>query len=166
MPGCGWLRLMLPPGWEGFWRLCVRTLLPPRVGCVLLRERVCGATLSCRRALEFALDWRLTLDWRLSLRLTLELDCERVLLLLLRTLLPPRVAALLPERDWLEAAGCELRCEDWLRLTELSPLVLPDWLALRFCEEGAETEEAGRLPPLLRELPLPDPLRELLPPLV
>ena len=130
----------------------------------MLRERVCGETLSCRRALEF------TLDWRLSLRLTLELDCWRevLLLLLLRTLLPPRVAALLLERDWLEAAGWELRCEEWLllRLTELSPLVLPDWLALRFCEEGAETEEAGRLPPLLRELPLPDPLRELLPPLV
>ena len=99
---------MLPPGWEGFWRTRVRSLLPPRV------------------------------------------------------------AALLLERDWLEAAGWELRCEEWLllRLTELSPLVLPDWLALRFCEEGAETEEAGRLPPLLRELPLPDPLRELLPPLV
>ena len=63
---------------------------------------------------------------------------------------------------WLAAAWLR----DWLRLTEPRPLVLPDWLALRFCEEGAETEEVGRLPPLVRELPPPDPLRELLPPLV
>ncbi len=35
----------------------------------------------------------------------------------------------------------------------------------RIWEEGADIEEEGRLPPL-RELPPPDPPRELLPPLV
>ena len=53
---------------------------------------------------------------------------------MLRTLLPLRVAALLLllERDWLDAAGCAaLRWAGWLlRLTEPSPLVLPDWLEL------------------------------------
>jgi hypothetical protein len=44
-------------------------------------------------------------------------------------------------------------------------LVLPDWLELRVWEDGADIEEEGRLP-LLRALPLPDPPRELLPPLV
>ena len=72
-------------------------------------------------------------------------------------------------RGW--ACGCE-RCGwaalwDWeLRLTEPSPLVLPDWPALLFWEEGADIEEEGRVPPLLRALPPPDPPRELLPPLV
>ena len=100
--------------------------------------------------------------------------CWRVtlpLLLPLRELLPLRLiwplGALLPE----DRLGCALRfcagADGWLlRLTEPRPFVLPDWPELLIWEDGADIEEEGRLPPLLRELPPPDPPRELLPPLV
>ena len=62
--------------------------------------------------------------------------------------------------DWEGAAG-------WLfRFTEPRPLVLPDWPELLVWEDGADIEEEGRVPPLLRAFPPPDPPRELLPPLV
>ena len=89
--------------------------------------------------------------------------------LLLRVLLPLRLAWLPPRAGWLLPVEGRLCCTllFWLlRLTEPRPLVLPDWLELRVWEDGAEIEEEGRPPPLLRALPPPDPPRELLPPLV
>jgi len=84
------------------------------------------------------------------------------LLLLLRVLLPLRLTCPLGRL-------CCMLCwdeEGWLlRVAELSPLVFPVERDPRDCEEGADIEEEGRLPPL-RELPPPDPPRELLPPLV
>ena len=163
MPDWGWLRLMLASGraWRLWPLLPLRTLLPLRLSLLrdgwAVRERVAEPL-----AAEDLVSWRGFCSRMAVLRL---------LLLLLRTLLPLRLLltlllrlAWLPllREGWLTADWLR----DWLRLTEPSPLVLPDWLALRFCEEGAETEEVGRLPPPVRELPPPDPLRELLPPLV
>ena len=125
------MRLTLP--------LLLRLELLPVRGCCCLRS----ADGCCLRSVEFDLlveaCGRLAEDCLLLLAedCLLALDCCRL--------------------------GCAaLRCAEWLlRLTELSPLVLPDWLDDLDCEEGADTEEEGRLPPLLRELPPPDPLREL-----
>ena len=92
--------------------------------------------------------------------------------LLLRVLLPLRLVWLPLRAGWLlPVAGALCRTllleeEEELRLTEPRPFVLPDWLELRVWEDGADIEEEGRPPPLLRALPPPDPPRELLPPLV
>ena len=89
----------------------------------------------------------------------------------LRVLLPLRLAWLPLRAGWLlpvDGALCRmlLLLLEVLRLTEPRPFVLPDWLELRVWEDGADIEEEGRPPPLLRALPPPDPPRELLPPLV
>ena len=173
MPGWGWLRLMLPPGWPGSWRPCgvrtvvplpLRTLLPPRVGWperawVPLPVRGCvlppDGAVCCRDTLPEGVEGRVVVAEEPPL---------------LRTLLPPRLTwpLLLPLREEEGIEGWVLRWAGWeeLRLTEPRPLVLPDNPELRDWEDGADIEEEGRLPPLLRELPPPDPPRELLPPLV
>ena len=145
---------MLPPGWFGFWRFCgrlrstfallrlelpllLRLALAPLRGCCCFRSAE-GCCLRSGAGCRLVFACGLLADWDLPAEedCLLALDCWRL--------------------------GCALRCAAWLlRLTELSPLVLPDWLEDLDCEAGAETEEEGRLPPLLRELPPPDPLREL-----
>ena len=169
MPGCGWLRLTLPPGWLGFCRLCCRTvvpeeedgalvraLLPPRAGWPV-EGRVCVAAgpESGRRCC--CTEPRLTVPLLPVLGML-----WRVVepLLLLRALLPLRLG-------W-PPPGVLREMEGWLlRGVELRPFVFPAEPEPRICEEGADIEEEGRPPPLLlRELPPPEPLRELLPPLV
>lgn len=168
--------MTLPPGWLGLWRFCgwivavvLRELLPVRAGWLLLRvwllpERVWACGWAAGAALRFT--WLLVEGaalLRLAELLVLELLRETELLeLLLRVLLPLRLTEPLEE----DVVALRFCVEDWvLRLTEPSPLVLPDWAELRVCEEGEETDELERLALLLelRVLPLPDPLRELLP---
>ena len=132
-------------------------MLPLREGWLLLREgwfcgRVCGCWgcafgccgcvcgwvrgCVCWRGCEFVRGW---VCWR---------GCEFVRGCICGWVL------------WEGAAGWEFR------FTEPRPLVFPDWPELLDWEEGADIEDEGRVPPLLRELPPPDPPRELLPPLV
>ncbi len=171
--------MTLPPGWLGLWRFCcwivavvLRELLPVRAGWLLLRvwllpERVWACGWAAGAALRFT--WLLVegaallrFAALLELELELELLRETELLELLRVLLPLRLTEPLGE----DIVALRFCVEDWvLRLTEPSPLVLPDWAELRVCEEGEETDELDLLALLLelRVLPLPDPLRELLP---
>ena len=87
-----------------------------------------------------------------------------------RVVVPPLLRALLPPRlTWPPGLPPILLWEEegWLlRGVELRPFVFPAEPDPRICGEGADIEEEGRPPPLLRELPPPDPPRELLPPLV
>jgi len=160
--------------------LRLSTLLPPRAGWpvtwrvrVSLPELPAGGSIRCWRTAPPLMEPE---DLLLP---TLGVDCRvAVPPLLLRELLPLRV--LLPLRltwlplraGWPLPVDGRLCCMLWfwllwvLRLTEPRPLVLPDWLERRVWEDGADIEEEERLPPLLRALPLPDPPRELLPPLV
>lgn len=181
MPGWGWLRLMLPPGWPGSWRPCgvrtvvplpLRTLLPPREGWPVrdwLLTPACGWVLlpvrGCVLPTEGAACWREGVEGRVW-------EAEEPLrtLPLLRVLLPPRLTwpLLLPLREEEGIDGWVLRWageDEELRFTEPRPLVWPDWPEERIWEEGADIEEEGRPPPL-RALPPPEPPRELLPPLV
>ena len=188
MPGWGWLRFTLPPGWEGFWRFWrtvappvvfrLSTLLPPRAGWPAL-WRGCVCTLGLLLLVPGSGLLRVWTPW---LRFTVPL--LPLLRFTVPLLLPEEDRVLLPERPtWLPLRGawveelpdgrlcCMLRfcwegAERWLLPTEPSPFVLPDGPELRIWPDGADIEEEGRPPPLLRELPPPDPPRELLPPLV
>jgi len=143
--------------------LRLSTLLPPRAGwpagrvLSLLPELVvAGGSIRC---------WRMAPLLMLPLELLLlPLPAEGVLWRVAVPPLPLRAGWLLP----VDGALCRmlLLLLEVLRLTEPRPFVLPDWLELRVWEDGADIEEEGRPPPLLRALPPPDPPRELLPPLV
>ena len=155
------LSTLLPPraGWPAGWR--VRSLLP---------ELPVGGSIRCWRMEPLLM---LPLLEPLLLPVLAEGALWRVaeLPLLLRVLLPLRLAWLPLRAGWLlPVDGALCRMLLWLleelRLTEPRPFVLPDWLELRVWEDGADIEEEGRPPPLLRALPPPDPPRELLPPLV
>jgi len=134
---------------------------------VSLPELPAGGSIRCWRTAPLLME-----PEDLLLLPALGVDCRvAVPPLLLRELLPLRLTWLPLRAGWLLPVDGRLCCTLWfwllwvLRLTEPRPLVLPDWLELRVWEDGADIEEEGRLP-LLRALPLPDPPRELLPPLV
>lgn len=187
MPACGWLRLTLPAGWL----LCceratvpevvllLRVLEPPRTGWPVLGRACVPLTLPvlpvepvagrrCWRTVVPLL--RVGAVWRLTLPDEGFVGRACVALPLLRVLDPLRETW--PEYPPLGRAAEELRlCEDmegWLLrgVAEPRPLVLPAEPELLIWVDGADIEEEGRLPPLLRELPPPEPPRELLPPLV
>ena len=159
------LRVLDPPraGWPALGRVCVPLVLPllptlPERADVPLVGRC----------------WRTVVPELLPV----EGRAGRVTVLpLLRVLDPPRLTwpeLLLPVLGRVGCVlrlGCELRLgedmEGWLLrgAADPRPLVLPEYPEPRVWEDGADIEVEGRLPPLLRELPPPDPPRELLPPL-
>jgi hypothetical protein len=160
--------------------LALRVLDPPRAGCpalwrgcVLLAAELPAEPVA--EPLAGSRCWRTVPEFVVLLPLPVAGVEGRAtvpeLVPLLRVLDPLRLTWPL-EPVLGRAAGLALRLgedmEGWLLrgVAVPSPLVLPAEPELLIWGDGADIEEEGRLPPLLRELPPPDPPRELLPPLV
>ena len=159
--------------------MALRVLDPPRAGCPAL-GRACVLLAELPAGLEEPLAgsrcWRTVVlpEFVVLLPLPVAGVVGRATLPevvpLLRVLDPLRLTW--PLELVLGRAGLALRLEEdmegWLLrgVAVPSPLVLPAEPELLIWVDGADIEEEGRLPPLLRELPPPDPPRELLPPLV